>query len=234
MSIYLTDQLVWHGASTTVGPVRARNEDALYAGSRIFVVADGIGGRPGGQAAAQVAVRTVINATADRLASPENLRSAVQLAHRAVRRDGVDDGRGCTLTVLGITPGFATIAHVGDSRCSMIRGEHLLHRTTDHTMLTDHPGVSKRSPAGRAMAGTLTRYIGQAITDVEIDEHCWPFAVRDRLVLTSDGVHDQLSTKALIETATGGSCEQAAIAMVSAALHSGTSDNATAIVVEIA
>ncbi|HAX05243.1 MAG TPA: serine/threonine-protein phosphatase, partial [Acidimicrobiaceae bacterium] len=53
-------RLTWGGA-TDQGRIRANNQDAMYADSALFVVADEMGGHQGGEVAANLAVRTVAN-----------------------------------------------------------------------------------------------------------------------------------------------------------------------------
>src|SRR5215831_13137682 len=47
-------------AASVTGQVRERNEDSGYAGRRLYAVADGLGGHPGGDIASAAAIRALI------------------------------------------------------------------------------------------------------------------------------------------------------------------------------
>jgi PPM family protein phosphatase len=46
-------------AATDQGLVRSNNEDAVFVGNRLFVVADGMGGLPAGELASEIGVRAL-------------------------------------------------------------------------------------------------------------------------------------------------------------------------------
>ena len=113
-------RLAWGGA-TDQGRIRANNQDAMYADSALFVVADGMGGHQGGEVAANLAVRTVAKADRESLAQ---LRDAIIEANRIVHETAIEQpelhGMGTTLTALAVSreaesPQFV-ILNVGDSR----------------------------------------------------------------------------------------------------------------------
>ena len=98
---------------THIGCVRATNEDRAVCRDRLVAVADGMGGLPGGETAASLAVTVVEAAFSGR--SVDELEAAVRAANAAVfERATADerlDGMGTTLCAVGVTDG-------GESRSS--------------------------------------------------------------------------------------------------------------------
>ena len=122
-----------------IGQTRARNEDSLafFGELGVAVVADGMGGHPGGDVASRVAADDAVAFLRNELprlpaAEPgsdgstaalgEALAAAVMAAHDAIRTQGEQDpmlaGMGTTLTAMVVHPesGDFGIGHVGDSR----------------------------------------------------------------------------------------------------------------------
>jgi serine/threonine protein phosphatase PrpC len=125
---------------------REKNEDRMgYCYTRdagLFALADGMGGHPEGDMAAQVALQSLA-AIFQREAKPSLadpirfLNEAVmaghhQLLHYATSRGLVDTPR--TTVVACVLQGAAAYwAHCGDSRLYLVRGDKLIARTRDHS-----------------------------------------------------------------------------------------------------
>ncbi|MDP3678916.1 MAG: protein phosphatase 2C domain-containing protein, partial [Methylotenera sp.] len=129
------------------GP-RPYNQDRLaYSYSKdalLLVVADGMGGHRHGEVAAQLAVTAMTDAF-QRLAVPTLTSPAkflidhIQQIHDMIdqltqARDMMEAPR-TTIVAAIVQRGMLYCAHVGDSRLYHFRGNHLLYRTEDHSVV---------------------------------------------------------------------------------------------------
>src|SRR5258708_16125083 len=115
-------------AVTDIGRVRSQNEDRFMCNDQahFYAVADGLGGLPGGELAAQKAVDLLgrvaesvpLNADLDLPSLFEKINQAV---HVLGLNEGFSVGLGTTLTFLSMAANRARIAHVGDSACFQCR-----------------------------------------------------------------------------------------------------------------
>ena len=125
---------------------RQKNEDRMgYSYTResaLFVLADGMGGHPKGEVAAQIAIQTV-SSMFQRQARPalknvpEFLSAALLGAHHQLLRYSNEramlDTPRTTLVVAVVQDGCAHWIHCGDSRLYLVRDAELLMRTRDHS-----------------------------------------------------------------------------------------------------
>ena len=227
------------GRSET-GRVRDNNEDAIVHTDRLAVVADGMGGAPGGEVAAQAATACVHAAFAG--GSPGELAAAVRAANWAVwdrARDRSElAGMGTTLCAAGLLDnGRVVLAHVGDSRAYLWRDGTLTPLTQDHTVtaeLVRHGELSEEQARTHPHRGVLTRALGVG-PDVEIDRSTLAVEEGDRIVVCSDGLFNELSGEE-IATAVARGGDVAAIVdnLVESAIAHGGRDNVSVVVAEVA
>ncbi len=201
------------------GKVRDHNED--YIGHAIpsdpeqtrshgwlFVLADGVGGHDLGEVASHTAVESVL-ATFPRAAPGEShtavLSRAVQAANIQVYEAGKAASTGgvnmaTTIVACALRYDRATVAHVGDSRCYLIRRGHATSLTRDHTVVNDQMRLGVLSAKEAAQASTkhlLSRSLGQDLfVSVDTSEH--QILAGDILLLCSDGLHGPLSATDII------------------------------------
>jgi len=227
------------GFASKTGP-RERNED--FAGvvfglelpqprrDVVAAIADGIGGAKGGRIAAETAVRGFLDGFCDlpetmevRRASAMVLNSLNRWIYSEGHRNAESAGMGCTFTALVLRGRIAHVLHVGDTRAYRLRGDRLACLTTDH--------VREVSGAGRS--NILSRALGVE-TEVRLDYAAQPVALHDRFLLCSDGVHGSLSPEAIADILRERSgSEDSAGALVKAALDAGSTDNCTALVLDV-
>jgi serine/threonine protein phosphatase PrpC len=237
------------------GKTRTRNEDALghvlpdgprevQAQGWFFAMADGMGGHAHGDVAAQLAIKTALEGYKK---NPKGvmhvslLPRLVQMANEAVYDAGHAAGMGgerMGATFLGCALRFdsAVISHVGDSRCYLFRDGGLSVLTHDHTMAGEQlrMGLVSREEAatgeGRHM---LTRSLGSELF-VAADTMTINILPGDVLLLCTDGLHgfvpDADISKLLQRNE---ALENAAKALVGAALDAGGGDNVSVQLVRV-
>ncbi len=186
---------------------REKNEDRMgYCYTRdagLFALADGMGGHPEGEVAAQIALQTLAalfqRDAKPRLADPlKNLHDAIiaghhQLLRYATERSLVDTPR--TTAVACIIQGNAAYwAHCGDSRLYLIRGGKLVARTRDHSYTELQESLSQVVPMNekfnRNVLFTCLGSPGKPVID-----SAGPMILQrgDRIVLCSDGLWGAVS-----------------------------------------
>lgn len=236
--------LLTSAAKTDIGLVRHENEDRLLCADdlRLYAVADGIGGLPGGAEAAQTAVTTLLReARADTTGGAGiNLRRAFLVANAEVialaEEFAPETGLGTTLCALTIHSESAWVANVGDSRCYLYRAGGIQLLTTDDTVENE---VKIRRERGEDIAmedhhrNALTRCIGQPMPlMVEIAKH--PLQTGDMLLVCSDGISRALPEAAIAaHFSPERAPAQILTALINESLANGGSDNATGVLVRI-
>src|SRR3954452_9491378 len=126
----------WHGSD--LGLQRQGNEDNYFVRAPLFVVADGMGGAQAGEVASEMAVESFNNGLPD--GDPgDGLRQIIEEAKRRIharsRESSGKAGMGTDGTAAYVAEDTVTIAHVGDSRCSLVRDGSLTRLTRDHSLV---------------------------------------------------------------------------------------------------
>jgi protein phosphatase len=256
-------------AATSIGlePTRTTNQDAYAHGSgrivseatsssfALVAVADGMGGMSGGELASQAAVQSVLNQASALSTRPEALCAADQ-ANEVARwlknaNDEVfqilserDVRGGCTLVCGCVVDRRLAIAHVGDSRAYLLRGETLTPLTRDHSLvmglvLQGEIDISElRTHPDRS---SVTRSLGErkSLPDFYIDtlsqtRNAPTLEIEDGdlLLLCTDGVWEPVLEQDFVEVAGRAAREPHAMAceLVRLSLARGGHDNATIVV----
>jgi len=237
------------------GAVRPINEDrfAIDETLQVCVIADGMGGHNAGEVAAHTAVDAVFDVLHDpaRLGWPFGLdpslsnggnliRTAICLANMRVLEtagsSSVYAGMGTTLVVALVAAGRLCVGHIGDSRLYRLTDGRLRQLTGDDswvaTMIANDPRRDSSRLQHHPMGHVLTRVVGRRRpTEVHVVEE--PLAARDRLLLSTDGVHGVLDDRRLESLLLDSNdLAGAAAEIVRTALARGSRDNCTAVVAE--
>jgi serine/threonine protein phosphatase PrpC len=231
-----------YAARSDIGLLREGNEDSGYAGPRLLVLADGMGGHAAGEVASSVAVAMLSSLDDDSPGSDllDRLASAVQDANNHLRDMVLGDpdleGMGTTLTALLRAGSRFGLVHIGDSRCYLLRGGELQQITKDHTFvqtLVDDGRITAEEASHHPQRNVIVRAL-DGREDVELDLSIREAKAGDRFLLCSDGLSDVLSKQTLRDTlADADSPDHAAEALVELALRGGGPDNITAIVADV-
>ncbi len=210
-----------------------------YADDRghVFVVADGMGGANAGQRASAMAVGAIegfllnalrwvlaLDGSADAHAL-HDFQSAVRRADACVYAAAASDpglrGMGTTLTMAYSIESELFVAHVGDSRCYLLRAGGLHQITRDDTVvqeLVEKGVVSPSDAAHHSLRHVITNVVGGNAPGVHIEVH--------RLTV------DDARIKVVLDATPRP--EQACMELIRLANEAGGTDNVTAVVARYA
>ena len=244
-----------------IGLKREKNEDSflvvdqpgpgqdIQRHGRLYVVADGMGGHPGGEIASQIACRGMMDyyransdhrrKSDDLAARLKHLKASIYKVHDQIIEYGRThkefENMGTTLSALVLTKHKALIAHVGDSRIYRLRQGRLVQLTEDHTMaqLFIRMGyLTAEKVANHPIRHVMSQAVGQGIDDIftRVED----VNGKDIFVLCSDGLFGMVSDEAIEDIllqhpAVKDQCR----CLVAKALENGGRDNVTVMVVHV-
>jgi len=236
-----------YAAGSDVGRRREQNEDSAYASSRLLAVADGMGGHGHGEVASSVAI-AALAALDDTLPErgPEGIdlvaavEAAVKKANVRLRemtgRDPSLKGMGTTLTAMLWDGTRFALAHVGDSRAYLLRGNVLYQITQDHTLvqsLVDEGRLTPEQAAVHARRSMLLRAL-ESSGNVEPDLSLREAKAGDRYLLCSDGLTCVVGPEALYEAMVNiPDLKELVQHLIDMANEAGGPDNITCVVADV-
>lgn len=219
----------------------------------LLVVADGMGGQGGGDVASKVGVDTVVTyllncmpwktlpvGHAPRSSMPgvrDALSSALVAGDETVRTAGAQSGAphmGTTLTMAFVLWPNLYIAHVGDTRCYLLRSGQLQRLTTDHTVAQQIAEISSQPvEANSHLHHVLWNCLGGSDDQPRPEVARRELKLGDVLLLCSDGLTKHVDDQRISEVlGAGGPCSARAAKLVELANQAGGSDNITALVAQ--
>jgi len=234
--IFLGDEVVCDldvaGAEVAVRSFRSPdkespNEDAaaviaLPSGALVLAVGDGVGGSPSGAEASQTAVLTLKRVLDGTDVGRDNLRAAILDALEAANKNLLDQGkRAATTLVIGeLSDGRLRCYHVGDSELiavgqrGAIKARIIPHSPTGFAVeagLLDEDEAVKHE-----QRHVLFNVIGSPDMRVDIAAPV-RLALRDTVLLASDGLVDNLYVDEIVEIIRAGSLPKAADTLIASA-----------------
>jgi protein phosphatase len=230
---------------THVGKVRTTNEDSMIVepARGLYAVLDGMGGANAGDVASQMARDAIREFVVQRrlVMEPKTLlEAAIQTGcatvWNAAQQSRDRHGMGTTVVAcLVVDAKRAVIAHVGDSRCYLLRDGRLQSLTRDHTIVEElvERGMLAAEEAERhPYKNVLSRNLG-AKPETRVDVIELELKSGDRLLLCSDGLYGYASTEAIqYLLGSGDAPDQVARDLIDLALRGGGGDNVSTIVIE--
>jgi PPM family protein phosphatase len=241
----LTNALQVQETSLTQGQIQCGK-----AQGHLLAVADGMGGHAGGRHASALAVRCLEQFVLEMLhwCSQERthhevllldeFRKAVVRADARMFRESVRQpnlqGMGTTLTVACCIDDELFIAHVGDSRCYLLRYGQLCKLTRDHTLVDEmvrHGWIAPEEAATHPMRNVVTNVLGGNDPGVDVEVRKEQLQAGDVLLLCSDGLTEMVTEdeiRALMLNAEGPA--ETCTALIGLANERGGRDNITAVV----
>jgi serine/threonine protein phosphatase PrpC len=192
----------------------------------IVAIADGVSTGGMGKEAAQTTVTSLVR---DYFGTPETWDTTVALDRIIGAQNawlcGINRRREpalglTTLTALVLRGQSYTLAHVGDTRCYLVRDGKAIQLTQDHVV--NHPDFKHQ----------LLRSVG-AQDHLVVDYLQGDLLVGDVFMLLSDGVHGEVPERQLAHYAAMPDAREASQKLVEQALAKGSNDNVTAMVVRV-
>lgn len=255
-------------AASHPGLVGKNNEDrysvsAFMTGSggkvqAVFaILCDGIGGHRAGEIAAQLGVTTVteVITASDGLQPLETLENAIQRANHTIFEASLSvqgrRGMGTTCVCAWVIADRLYTANLGDSRIYLLREEHIMQLTTDHTWLQEayDAGIISDAHGGEhPNAHVIRRYLGSARaprldfrlwffddeSDAEaIENQGLPLEAGDTLLLCSDGLTDLVSDHEIQRLVKSAPLDRAPGALIDLANARGGHDNTTVVLLRV-
>ncbi len=238
-------------AQTDVGRRRLANEDAVAMDPHtgIFVVCDGVGGRPSGEAASQIIARALPRVFRRRLrradtVNPDTIEAVLSDTAIVINASMYThsqaiptlEGMGCTLAAALVNGRCLYHLHAGDSRLYLLRNGEMFPLTTDHTYAKSatKPRPDTGDPVDLGERRLLMQYLGKPEALVpEVGQV--PLEDGDRVLICSDGLTDPLPDPIINDLLRDHAAPQAACAaLVNAANAAGGPDNITVAVINFA
>ncbi len=181
--------------SSKVGLLRENNEDYIYVGKNLFIVADGMGGYNGGEIASELAIEVAKEELQSGEYSEDLLRLAVTRANKVVFERSQEDPErarmGTTMVIAARSDDTVYWANVGDSRLYLFSKENGLKQISkDHSYIQELIDANEISPEERKThpkKNYITRAVG-AESKVLVDTGSFAVVDGTILLLCSDGL----------------------------------------------
>lgn len=240
-------------AATDTGYQRQHNEDSLRfvkpsdpATLRkkgcLAIVADGMGGHASGEIASELAVEVISDTYYSSGKKPlRALQAAAKKANEAIwdraNQSSKMSGMGTTCTAVAIVNSLLYILHIGDSRIYHYKDGQLSQLSEDHTYiqsLLKSGEISALEARNHPDGNILTKSLGTTQKrSVDIFQASEAFNIGDKLLLSSDGLHDYFTDEELGRHLQNPELNQISKELSKAVYRGGAHDNFSILLVEL-
>lgn len=208
---------------TDIGMQRKENQDRIYMpeigdDTKLFIVADGMGGANAGGVASSMAIEYVKQlilekfneVKEDRILLQDLIKDAIVGANKYIHEKSLQDeqysGMGTTIVVAIIYKGKVFIGHVGDSRIYRIRKHIIRQLTKDHSyvqILVQNGTITKEEAENHPQKNMLVKALG-CEEIVEPDVMVKGFLKDDILLMCTDGLTNMIKVNEIYEEVVNG------------------------------
>jgi serine/threonine protein phosphatase PrpC len=242
---------------TDVGQRRDHNEDSFLvdAATGLFIVADGMGGHAGGGTASRLAVETIQRSVkearerepglfgmptgVEESPLPDVLREAVEAACTKIFETAQGSpelaGMGTTVTAALVDGRTAFIAHVGDSRCYLIREQRIYQVSEDHSLVNEQLKAGAISPdeaRHSRFKNIITRSVGFE-QQVQVDLMGVELEQGDIILICCDGLSNLVEDAEILHVVDEAPFEDAPTKLIGLANDRGGDDNITVVLIRV-
>lgn len=196
---------------TDVGLKRSSNQDSIFYNTKkgVLVVADGIGGRLGGETASMIAVEGLKKSFDEwELMNSECIQDflmdSLSQVNNLIITTGLNDstlrGMGTTVNCLVFIDRKVFIAHLGDSRTYLFYKDNLWQLTLDHNIkeYVKHGWLPEETLLVNKSPDALVRALGLS-SQCEIDLYEKDLTTGEIYLTCSDGLSDMVSNHKIRE-----------------------------------
>jgi PPM family protein phosphatase len=236
------------GNATDLGNVRRTNQDyyGTYTGQfgTIILVCDGMGGHAGGEVASQIAVQSIESdfEVLTHSSDPRfELSHALINAHNKILAYASTHPElhemGTTVVTLFIKNNEAFVAHAGDSRAYLFRGDNVLRLTKDHSLvqeMIDADMITSEEAKSHPQKNVVTKVLGAARKDIEPEvSNAMPIFKNDMFMLCTDGLTTHIEDDEMQTVVRNHSPQKSCDVLIRMAKDRGGLDNITVQIVEV-
>jgi len=228
-----------YAALSDAGAVRSSNQDAAYAGPRLFAVADGFGEQ--GDAASSSAIGALREMDSVESGDLLNvLRDAAARAQSAVAGIGGEQ-TGSTLTAMLWTGSQLGLVHIGDSRAYLLRDSRFFQITHDHTLvqsMVDEGRITSQEAESHPQRSLLVQALGGGggggDVAAEPQLHVADVQAGDRYLLCTDGLSANVEGAEIRRVLQGTADPAGAVsALIELSNRAGGVDNVACVVADV-